>query len=173
MPSERTPRQAARVVVVAPDWSTYLFRYDNPEVGVHWSPPGGGLEAGETPLAGALRELAEETGWTDLRPVGELCRWEHDFTRAGIRVRQYEHVFLAHGPYRPLGPDVAAAHAADRIEDGRWWPLPELTATKEALWPPRLPDLLTLARTGLPQRPVELGRVAADEGAGGPGAQRP
>ncbi|WP_411136131.1 NUDIX domain-containing protein [Streptomyces sp. C10] len=49
----RTPRQAARVAVLDPDGALFLFRYDNEEVGAHWAMPGGGLDPGEAPRAGA------------------------------------------------------------------------------------------------------------------------
>uniref|UniRef100_UPI002FDBFEC6 NUDIX domain-containing protein n=1 Tax=Streptomyces sp. IBSBF 2435 TaxID=2903531 RepID=UPI002FDBFEC6 len=52
----------------------------------------------ETPEQAAVRELREETGWTDLALGPVLCLWEHDFTRAGVPVRQHEHIFLAYGP---------------------------------------------------------------------------
>ncbi len=92
----RTPRRAARVVVVDPEGAVFLFRYDNVEVGVHWAPPGGGLESGEGPREGALRELREETGWTDLEPGPLLCTWEHDFTHAVGPVHQHEHVSVSY-----------------------------------------------------------------------------
>lgn len=41
------------------DWQHVLL-VDHPRFG--WSPPGGRLEAGEHPAAGAVRELGEETG---------------------------------------------------------------------------------------------------------------
>ncbi|MEW2625682.1 bifunctional GNAT family N-acetyltransferase/NUDIX hydrolase [Streptomyces sp. NPDC048106] len=139
----RTPRPAARIAVVDPEGSVLLFRYDNPEVGVHWALPGGGLEAGEGPREGAVRELAEETGWTDLTPGPLLCTWEHDFTRAGVPVRQYEHVYVTRGPRRePAGPGVAAAHAADSILTWRWWTRRELTEEREPVWPPGLGRML-------------------------------
>ncbi|EGX60336.1 mutT-like protein [Streptomyces zinciresistens K42] len=142
-PVPRTPRHAARVVVLDPEGSVFLFRYDNSEVGVHWAPPGGGLEAQETPREGALRELREETGWTDLEPGPLLCTWEHDFTHTGTPVRQHEHVYLAHGPHRePTGDGLAAAHAADGILTWRWWPRTELADAPEPLWPPDLARLL-------------------------------
>ncbi|MFF3289674.1 NUDIX hydrolase [Streptomyces sp. NPDC003023] len=158
----RTPRRAARVAVLGPDRSVFLFRYDNEEVGVHWAMPGGGLEAGEEPREGARRELREETGWTDLEPGPLLCTWEHDFTRAGVPVRQHEHIYLARGPRREPTGDVAAAHAEDRILRRRWWTPDELAGAAEALWPPQLPSLLAGLPEGrlLPPEPVNLGFVA-------------
>ncbi|MFE3637704.1 bifunctional GNAT family N-acetyltransferase/NUDIX hydrolase [Streptomyces cellostaticus] len=139
----RTPRRAARVAVVDPDGAVLLFRYDNVEVGVHWALPGGGLEPGETPREGALRELTEETGWSDLRPGPLLCTWEHDFTHTGVPVHQHEHVYVTRGPRRePAGPDLAAAHAADGILTWRWWGRRELAEEQEPVWPPGLARLL-------------------------------
>ncbi len=154
----RTPRRAARVAVLDPYGAVFLFRYDNEEVGVHWAMPGGGLEPGETPRQGVLRELREETGWTDLEPGLLLGTWEHDFTRAGIPVRQHEDIYLAYGPRRdPSGP-LAAAHAEDGILGWRWWTPPELAGAGEALWPPHLAQLLR-------PRPGQVPAVTAWTGA--------
>ncbi|MER7175348.1 NUDIX hydrolase [Streptomyces mesophilus] len=150
----RTPRSAARVAVLAPGGALFLLRYDNEEVGPHWAMPGGGLDEGESPREGALRELHEETGWRDL-VLGELlCTWEHDFTRAGVPVRQHEHIYVSQGPLRDLGPEVARAHAADGILGARWWTPADLETTEEALWPPQLAAVLKSAG-----RPVHLGFV--------------
>ncbi|MGW0842097.1 GNAT family N-acetyltransferase [Streptomyces sp. NPDC002787] len=140
----RTPRRAARVAVLDPDGAVFLFRYDNVEVGVHWAMPGGGLEADETPREGALRELREETGWTDLEPGPLLCTWEHDFTHSGTPVHQHEHIYVARGPRRePTGDHLSAAHAQDGILTWRWWTRQDLTRSPEAVWPPELSRLLT------------------------------
>ncbi|MET7852545.1 bifunctional GNAT family N-acetyltransferase/NUDIX hydrolase [Streptomyces avermitilis] len=139
----RTPRRAARVAVLDPGGAVFLFRYDNEEVGVHWALPGGGLDPGENAPEGALRELREETGWTDLEPGHALCTWEHDFTRAGVPVRQLEHIYVARGPRRePVGDQVGAAHAEEGILGWRWWTPQELADSPEAVWPPHLPRLL-------------------------------
>lgn len=143
-----------------PGGAVFLFRYDNEEVGVHWAMPGGGLEDGETPRAAARREVLEETGWPDVEPLGVLWTWEHDFTRAGVPVRQHEHIFLGHGPLRPPTGDLAAAHRADAILRWKWWTPRDLAATTDALWPPHLPELLARLRTdGPPAEPVELGYI--------------
>ncbi|WP_129843424.1 NUDIX domain-containing protein [Streptomyces sp. RFCAC02] len=157
----RIPRQAARVAVLAPDGSVFMFRYDNEEVGVHWAPPGGGLDPGETPEAAAAREVREETGWSGLTLRGTLCRWEHDYTRSGVPVRQSEDIFLAYGPRRDPVGDLTAAHEEDGILHWRWWTPEALAAATEALWPPQLPDLLESVRTTgrAPTQPVDLGYI--------------
>ncbi|UUU32975.1 bifunctional GNAT family N-acetyltransferase/NUDIX hydrolase [Streptomyces sp. CA-210063] len=139
----RTRRPAARVAVLDPEGAVFLFQYVNDEVGAHWALPGGGLEADETPREGALRELREETGWTDLEPGAFLCTWEHDFTRAGIPVRQHEQIYVTRGPRRePVGGPLAAARAEEGILAWRWWSRRELAEAEEAVWPPELPRLL-------------------------------
>lgn len=158
----RTPRQAARIAVLDPHGAVFLFRYDNEEVGVHWAMPGGGLDPGETPREGAVRELREETGWADVEPGGLLCTWEHDYTREGVPVRQHEHVYLGRGPRRQPVGDLAPAHRADGILTWRWWAPGELAAAEEALWPPQLPALLA-RRAGHPGAgPEHLGFVPND-----------
>ena len=154
----RVKRLAARVVVIAPGGSTFLFRYDDAEIGRHWAMPGGGLEPGETPRSAAQRELIEETGWTDLTPGPLLWRWEHDFTRLGEPTRQHEHVFLAYGPERPPAGDLRNSHAVDEILEWRWWTEPELAATTERMWPPTLAELLDrLGTSGPPPLALDLG----------------
>jgi ADP-ribose pyrophosphatase YjhB (NUDIX family)/GNAT superfamily N-acetyltransferase len=146
----RTPRRAARVAVLDPEGAVFLFRYDNVEVGVHWALPGGGVEADESPYEGALRELHEETGWTDLTRPGLLVRtWEHDFTHGIGPVHQHEHIYVTHGPRRePTGPHLAAAHAEDGILEWRWWTREELRKAPEPIWPPGLAQRLDVLDGG-------------------------
>lgn len=160
----RTPRRAARVAILEPAGAVFLLRYDNEEVGVHWAMPGGGIDPGESALQAAIREVREETGWTDVPVDGtELCRWEHDFTRSGVPVRQHERIFLARAPRREPAGDLTAAHAADGIQRWKWWSPAELDAGHEPLWPPQLPGLLAAVRASGPlPAPVDLGFVPND-----------
>jgi 8-oxo-dGTP pyrophosphatase MutT (NUDIX family) len=137
-------RRAGRVIVLDPEDRVLLFRYDEePPNGRHWCTPGGGLDDGEDYAAGARRELAEETGWTDV-PVGSEV-YEHTRTMeyADKIVRQHERFFLARVEVsrRSLG-QVADMHVSDGITAWRWWTPAEMDATDEVIWPSRLADLI-------------------------------
>jgi 8-oxo-dGTP pyrophosphatase MutT (NUDIX family) len=147
--TELPVRLAGRVIPIDPSGRVLLFRYDDPPPkGPHWATPGGGVEAGEDFYAAARRELAEETGWTDV-PVapGEVYQEENVQVSwlSGLRrlVRQHDHYFVAQvaDDERPLG-DVAAMHVSDGIHEARWWSLAELDATDQAVYPAGLAGLL-------------------------------
>jgi 8-oxo-dGTP pyrophosphatase MutT (NUDIX family) len=145
-------RRAGRVIVLDPEDRVLLFRYDDElPNGRHWCTPGGGLNDDEDYLAGARRELAEETGWTDV-PLGDEVH-ERTLTMkyAEEIVRQHETFFLGRveQAQRGLG-EVQAMHTSDGIAAWHWWTLAEMDTTTEVIWPPGLADLI---RGLLGQRP--------------------
>src|SRR5215472_16714927 len=90
-PSALPVRLAARVILLDPGDRVLLMRYDDPPPGGrHWATPGGGLDPGEDYPEAALRELAEETGWTDIPLPGEVTRGRRLTTYAGRPILQDE-----------------------------------------------------------------------------------
>jgi ADP-ribose pyrophosphatase YjhB (NUDIX family) len=137
-------RRAGRVIVLDPDDRVLLFRYDDgPPNGRHWCTPGGGLNDGEDYVAGALRELAEETGWTDVPLGGQVHERALVMEYADAIVRQHERFFLARvqTARRGLG-EVGAMHTSDGIAAWRWWTLAEMDSTSEVIWPQGLAGLI-------------------------------
>jgi len=143
-------RLAARIVLLDPDDRVLLMRYDDqPPNGSHWTTPGGGLNEGEDYPAAALRELAEETGWTDI-PLGpEVLRRSLTMEYAGRLVRQRERLYLARTDrvQREIR-GVDAMHTIDGIAAWRWWALAELDVTTEQVWPRGLAAVILEALRG-------------------------
>ena len=104
---------------------------------------GGGLNDGEEYAAGARRELAEETGWTDVPLGGQVHERTLVMEYADAIVRQHERFFPARvqTARRELG-EVAAMHTSDGIAAWRWWTLAEMDSTGEVIWPQELAGLI-------------------------------
>ncbi|MFJ6197255.1 NUDIX hydrolase [Micromonospora sp. NPDC092111] len=141
-----TPRRAARVLLVDASGRVLLFEGIDPGRPGHryWFTPGGGLAPGESPAAGAARELAEETGLRlDPAELGESVRSETiEFPFDGVWYRQEQEFFLVRVPGWEV--DTAGFDEIERasVRGHRWWSVPELTATADRYYPADLPGLL-------------------------------
>jgi 8-oxo-dGTP pyrophosphatase MutT (NUDIX family) len=161
---EPIPRPAARVVLLDPAGRIFLFCYVSPETGHrYWITPGGGLDPGESHLHGARRELAEETGLTEVA-IGP-CLWtrDHVIDWLGERFLMQERFFLARTDGTEI--DVSGFDAFERqvLPECRWWSLPELRTAErtfgphEAFQPPGLIELLAPVLAGrIPAEPIAL-----------------
>lgn len=145
-----TPRQAARVLLLDGADRVLLFHGWDPARPGHryWFTPGGGLDAGESSVAGAVRELAEETGLR-LAPdeLGEPV-WQQvtEFPFDGRWYRQEQEFFLVRMPAQQAAfeVDTAGFNQIERnsIDEHRWWSVADLDGTAERFYPVELPALL-------------------------------
>ncbi|MGW5679047.1 NUDIX domain-containing protein [Streptomyces sp. NPDC003860] len=113
--AEETIRYTADVILLAAGHVLLIERGWDPHAG-RWALPGGHVDAGETSLAAAARELEEETGITvpvpDLQQVGAFDAPGRDPRGRYVTVA---YTATLPAPVQPTAGDDAAA--------ARWWPL--------------------------------------------------
>ncbi len=152
-------RRVSRVVLLDPDDRILLihgFEPDDP-ADSWWFTPGGGLEGAETREEAALRELAEETGITDVELGPVLWRRTCSFPFDGRRWDQDEWYFLARTAQTATAPAGLTELEQRSVRGLRWWTSAELSAAHETVYPTRLAELLnTLLDEGPPGTPVVL-----------------
>ncbi|MGW5097813.1 NUDIX hydrolase [Streptomyces nodosus] len=152
-------RRVARVVLLDPRDRILLLHGHEPDDPADdwWFTPGGGLEGDETREQAALRELAEETGITEVELGPVLWRRRCSFPFAGRRWDQDEWYYLAR-----TAQTTAVASALTELErrsvvGARWWTCGELAEAHETVYPKRLAGLLrTLLDEGPPAGPEIL-----------------
>ncbi|MEW2417152.1 NUDIX hydrolase [Streptomyces sp. NPDC046866] len=153
------PRQVSRVILLDPEDRILLlhgFEPDDPEVD-WWFTPGGGLEGGESREEAALRELAEETGITEVELGPVLWQRYCSFPFDGRRWEQDEWYYLARTARTRFEMGGLTELERRSVAGARWWTVAELLASRETVYPKRLAALLrTLLDDGPPGAPVVL-----------------
>lgn len=142
-------RRGARVILLDEDDRVLLIRghdVDQPERS-WWFTIGGGIDAGETALDAAVREVREESG---------IVLAAHDvhgpvFTRSAIfdfafeHCRQDEEIFLARVPSSSFVVEDRSGWTTleqDVIDELRWWSLVDLAAVDIEVFPEGLAALV-------------------------------
>ncbi|MCC7366448.1 MAG: NUDIX domain-containing protein [Dehalococcoidia bacterium] len=154
-------RHAARILLLDDDDRLLLFRWQVPSEGAAdsrtvWITPGGGLDAGETHEAAAVRELWEETGLQGV-PIGP-CVWErsHVFRIHDYWMDQRERYFVARAPHGLVDSTNWTREEQEWFREHRWWQARDIVAAREERFAPRmLGELLIAGLTGgFPAHPL-------------------
>ncbi len=155
-------RHAARALLLDPDQRILLLRAMVDDETSVWIAPGGGIEAGESPLDALHRELIEEVG---LRFTGMPPHvWHQRHVDPG-HIEGYDGVlndyFLVRTEhFAPHGTMTPEQLRAELVYGHRWWGLDEIrshTGT-DLFGPRRIGELLTtLLRDGPPATPIPIG----------------
>jgi 8-oxo-dGTP pyrophosphatase MutT (NUDIX family) len=139
-------RRAARVIVVDAVDRVLLLRGSDIRTpqNRYWLTVGGGLDPGEEPGAGAVRELFEETGLRlSAEELGDAVWHETvDFPFDGRWYRQQQDFFFVRVPAWEVDFSGMDADEHTVIDTYRWWTQDELRTTSETYYPEELPELL-------------------------------
>jgi len=140
------PRRAARVLLMDSGDRVLLFRGTDPaEPDVsYWFTPGGGLDEGESPAEGAVRELREETGLAvSVDALGEPVHEEIAyFSFDRVEYAQEQEFFLVRVPTWEVSTEGFDGYERDSIDKHHWWSIAELRETSETYYPRDLIDVL-------------------------------
>ncbi|MFD1719151.1 NUDIX hydrolase [Georgenia deserti] len=143
-------RRAARVILLdAADRVLLVRGHDAGETTRSWwFTVGGGLDAGESPHDGAVREVREETG-LEVHPrdlVGPVLTRSAVFDFVRVTCRQDEEFFLARVDSARAVSDAGwTMLEREVIDELRWWELDELedaVAAGTVVYPTTLPRLV-------------------------------
>lgn len=147
-------REAGRVVLFDADGRLLLaIGHDLHQPERHWwFTIGGGLERGESPQEGAVRELREETGIL-LAPselVGPVLYRRAEFDFLNVTARQDEWFFVAHTSVVALDHEGWTDLEREVVDGQRWWDLDDLERESSHLevYPRALPSLARRWRQG-------------------------
>lgn len=152
-------RAGGRVILIdAASSDVLLIRGRDPQDvarGDFWITPGGGIDEGEDLRGGTTRELQEEVGLLvspeTLGPV--VLRRVGEFAFAGALIRQIESYFALTVERFDPEPQVVTAFEEGVIQELRWRPITELSASIEPVYPWCLVDLVNHIRSHGPPDP--------------------
>jgi 8-oxo-dGTP pyrophosphatase MutT (NUDIX family) len=139
-------RRAARVLLLDPSGRVLLLRGCDPARPEHryWFTVGGGLEAGESYVDAAVREVYEETGLRiaagDL--VGPVRADRVEFPYDGQWYSQEQSFFVVRAEAFTADLTHLADDEVTSVDGAQWWSPGELGATSERFYPDDLAELL-------------------------------
>jgi 8-oxo-dGTP pyrophosphatase MutT (NUDIX family) len=158
-----TERDVVRVVVLDPYDRILLFHASDvvdADLGTWWELPGGGMEAGETYVETAIRELREETGIDVVPDQVSAPTWRRTATFRYRGERRLQHEVVVTARLDAAATVDVSGQLDYELEDyatSRWWPVSEVRASTDRFYPGRLPVVIDAHLRGEPiDEPFEL-----------------
>jgi 8-oxo-dGTP diphosphatase len=135
-------RRTARVMLLDEAGAILLIRFVVPRKGVDfvfWALPGGEIEAGETEVEAAGREVREELGLT-LKIAGPVFRDSNQFFHQGEMQDNVDFLFRAECTRQE--PQLIGVTADEReiMKEIRWWSTAEIEVSGERIFPENLAE---------------------------------
>src|SRR5262245_58297406 len=122
-------RPTVRVLLVGPDNRLLLLRFDDPRCNKakpFWATVGGGLDADESVEQGALREIREETGLTEVELGPVVWRDDVVIVTDDIPLFFHETYIVARTRATVLTREGWTELEREVISDMRWWTVAEI-----------------------------------------------
>ncbi|WP_429628671.1 NUDIX hydrolase [Tunturiibacter psychrotolerans] len=135
-------RRTARVMLFDEAGNVLLIRFVVPRVDgefVFWALPGGEIEAGETEIEAAVREVREELG-LELAVTGPVYCDRNQFLHQGEMQDNTDFLFRA--KCRREEPRLIGVTADEReiMREIRWWSEEEIATSREKIFPENLAE---------------------------------
>lgn len=112
-----------------------------------WITPGGGIDADESEIVAAVREVAEETG-LQLDPavlIGPIATRRVWHGYSDVVIDQHDTFFAAHVDAFSVDTSGHTEEEKITMTSSRWWSRDELASTEDTVWPAHLVQLLASA----------------------------
>jgi 8-oxo-dGTP pyrophosphatase MutT (NUDIX family) len=139
---DKRVRRSARVIVIAPDESVLMVRFEVADRPPFWVTAGGECEAGETFDQAARRELVEETGIVG-DPGSQVARTTPEFvTVEGEPVQADERYYILRVAEARIDTSGHTALEQKVMTQHRWFTLAELSGWHEAVFPDNLAQII-------------------------------
>lgn len=133
--------ERVRIICRRSDGRILMMKWRDPVDGhLFWEPPGGGIESGETPRDAAIRELFEETGYTEpVRGPGFLVEREYRF--AG-RDFQHTEAFFITDVVSAASPSAFTDEESSTFITSQFVEIDAINALDAPIQPPHLEQVL-------------------------------